>query len=82
MKEDVRLGLFITLVLLAAAQKMQSTVVGDIIPAQPTTLEPPSLTRFVQMTLDRVRNHESPQAITPAESELTFRLGPTPNPES
>jgi hypothetical protein len=79
MKEDVRLGLFITLVLLAA-QQMHSTAVGDIIPAQPATQEPPSLTRFVQMMLDRVRNHEFPQAITPAESGLTFRLGTTPKP--
>jgi len=79
MDEDLRLGLFITFLLLAAEQKNCSASARDFIFDQPVTPEPFPLTRFVEMTLDRVRDHEFPQAIAPAESGLTFRLG-SPNP--
>jgi len=72
-----------TFILLAAVPEKRSAAVSDFVLTRPASLAPLPLTRFVKLALDRIRDHEFPQAITPAESELTFRLGSLNlNPES
>jgi hypothetical protein len=56
MKDDVRLGLFITFILLASAPKNRSVARQDFIqPPMPQLLP---LTRLLKAVLDRVQNHE------------------------
>jgi hypothetical protein len=55
MKDDVRLGLFMTFILLANAPKKRSAARQDIQPAMPQLLP---LTRFLQAALERAKEHE------------------------
>lgn len=75
MKNDVRLGAFITFILLAAIPKNRSVAVSDFIHIQLAIPQPLPLTQFLRVALERIREHEIFTAYEAAPAELVFRYG-------
>jgi hypothetical protein len=75
MKDDIRLGAFITFILLAATPKNRSAAVSDFIHIQLAIPQLLPLTQFMRIALDSIREHDISIANEAAPAELVFRFG-------
>lgn len=75
MKNDVRLGVFITFILLTAVPTNPSVAVSDLIHVQPAMPRLLLLTQFLRIALERIREHEFSRANELAETALILRFG-------
>ena len=76
MKDNARLGFFISLILLASVPKNPSIAVSDFLHLRPVVPQLLPLTQFLKIALERVRAPRvSPQVNQTAAAGLIFRLG-------
>jgi len=75
MKHDVRLGVFITFILLLGIPKNPSVSVSDLTHIQPASPQLLPLAHFLRSALDRVGEHEFFNACPTASPGLVFRFG-------
>jgi hypothetical protein len=75
MKDNDRLGWFITFILLSAVPKKRAVAVSNFTHIKPAMPDLLPLTRFLKNALDHVRAHEVLQPRRLAQVELVFRIG-------